>query len=178
MGKKRRIYTKKALFKMTLTTIFLLFLIAILGYIIIETDYLDPSLNELTASYISLNDVTATDRLKITNLSKQTTKKGSSSNNKSFESFNIYGEKSSKYEVVLYRIGQETNNENIMYYLENTKEKKVGCINELPTREDGGKVIYSGTIKEKEKFIIRMWVKNNAKEDAKHISYEIKIKTS
>ena len=161
MGKKRRIYTKKALFKMTLTTIFLLFLIAILGYIIIETDYLDPSLNELTASYISLNDVTATDRLKITNLSKQTTKKGSSSNNKSFESFNIYGEKSSKYEVVLYRIGQETNNENIMYYL-----------------EDGGKVIYSGTIKEKEKFIIRMWVKNNAKEDAKHISYEIKIKTS
>lgn len=40
MGKKRRIYTKKALFKMTLTTIFLLFLIAILGYIIIETDYL------------------------------------------------------------------------------------------------------------------------------------------
>ena len=172
-------YTKKSVYKSALTTISLLLLVIFCGYIIFQTEWLKPKLNELSASYISLNNLDTTDILKVSNLRKYNNKNGKSNWNKSVKIFQVTGQREMKYQIVLYHVGEKIEDEYIHFYLENEKgvTKEETLSNQFET-EDGGKVIYEGTIKEGKNWTLKMWIDKKYKKKENNISYEIRIKTN
>ncbi len=175
-GKKR--YTKKDVRKALGQTLILVLLVIVLTYIIFNTAWLRPKLNELSASYISLNNTNTTDMLKITNLRKMSNEKGKSIRNKATKDFQITGQQDYTYQIVLYHIGESIDEDKVHYYLENEHQViKDGIIKVEDQTNDGGRVIYTGTIRDGKNWKIKMWVDKEYEGDANNISYEIRIKT-
>ncbi len=175
-GKKR--YTKKDVRKALGQTLILVLLVIVLTYIIFNTAWLRPKLNELSASYISLNNTNTTDMLKITNLRKMSNEKGKSIRNKATKDFQITGQQDYTYQIVLYHIGESIDEDKVHYYLENEHQViKEGIIKVEDQTNDGGRVIYTGTIRDGKNWKIKMWVDKEYEGDANNISYEIRIKT-
>lgn len=172
---KRR-YTKKRIYKNLLKTILLIVLASLIGYFIFKSDILSPGIDELTASYISFNNTDKTDMLKITNISKKNEQKGISTKNKSSVSFYIDGDRDSKYQIVVYPVGKVIDEDNIYFYIENKKENIIKKLSATPTKVDGGKILYQGSINGKEHFVVRMWIDKKINKKVSPLTYEIKIK--
>ena len=176
-GKKR--YTKKDVFQQSIITFFLVSLVILFGYIILNAEWLRPRINELSASYISLKNQSTTDLLKINNLRKLTDEKGMSNRNSTFKTFQVTGQKGLRYQIVLYHLGNKIDEKYIKYYLLNDRGKKVeGNVKESQETKDGGRIIYEGTIEEGKNWNLKMWVDKEYQEEINNISYEIRIKTS
>ena len=175
-GKKK--YTKKSVYKSALTAFSLLLLVVFCGYIIFQTEWLKPRLNELSASYISLNNLNSTDILKVSNLRKLNNQKGKSNRNKSVK-FQVTGQREKDYQIVLYHIGEKIEEDYIHFYIENEKGlTKEGILSNQSETNDGGKIIYEGTITEGKNWTIRMWIDKRYTKKGNNISYEIRIKTN
>lgn len=149
-GKKR--YTRKEVIQSAVTAFFLIALVILFGYVILNADWLRPKINELSASYISLKNQSATDILKINNLRKLSDKKGMSNRNYSFKTFQVTGQKGLNYQIVLYHLGEKIDEKYIKYYLVNDRGNSInGILKDQKETNDGGKIIYEGTIEEGKK---------------------------
>jgi len=176
-GKKR--YTKKDVQKSFFTTLCLMFLVSVIGFLIMNTEWLRPKLNEISASYISLNNTNKTDMLKITNLRKLSDKKGISKRNKSSKDFQITGQKEEIYQIVLYHLGYTVDEKFIHYSLTNEKDKQLtGILSNQEETFDGGRIIFEGTMQEGKNWNLKMWIDSKYNKNSNNISYEIRIKTS
>ena len=179
MKKGKKKYTKKSVYKSAFTTFVLIVLVVLCAHFIFQTDWLKPRFNELLASYISLNNLNTTDILKVSNLKKMTNKKGISYHNKSKKEFQVTGQREIKYQIVLYHVGEKIEEEYIHFYLENEKKVKIeGILSEQSETNDGGKMIYEGTIQEGKNWTIKMWIDKEYKKKGNNVSYEIRIKTN
>lgn len=149
-----------------------------LSYLIFATDILEPKLDSVTASYISFNNSNTTDMLKIENIKKLSYKVGKSRFNTCSKEFNLDGQETNKYQIVLYPIGNDINNKYVNFLLTINKEKKVlDKLDNMKTTKDGGIIIYQGTILKENSIKIQMWIDNTPKSKFKNKSYEIKIES-
>lgn len=179
MKKGKRRYTKKEVNKIAGTTLILFVLVCMIAYVIINASWLRPKLNEIQASYISLNNTETTDMLKVTALRKLTDEKGVSYKNKSFKEFKITGQQDSTYQIVLYHLGEKIDEKYVHYSLKNEKDKTIqDLLGNMEQTPDGGKIIFVGNVKDGKNWIIKMWIDKSYQGNADNISYEIKIKAS
>ena len=172
----RKIYSKKSIYKKSASTIFLIIIATIIGYIISQTNFLTPGVDELTASYISFNNPNSTDILKITNISKMSSYKGISNNNKSYANFKIKGKKNTKYQIILFPIGNTTNDKDVYFNLKNNRDNITKKLSDINSGIDGGKIIYQDILDNDNETTIRMWINNKSRTKQRQISYEVKIK--
>ena len=178
MRKGRKRYTKKSVIQTAIPTFFLVVLVCIGTYYIQKGDWIRPELDELTASYLSLNNNETTDMMKITNLRKMSDKNGHLSKNKSAKDFQITGQKDTTYQIVLYHLGNQVEKEYIKFYLTNEKGYKAeNTLSNMPDTPDGGKVVFEGTMEDGKKWDLKMWVDKSYHHEVTNVSYEIKIKT-
>ena len=169
-------YTKRKLIRSWILMIILVVAVFFLSVFIFNTDYLSPKVDELTASYISFNNVESTDIIKVSNIKKMNDTNGKSYKNKSSVSFNVNGKKGTNYEVVLYPIGTILNNCNVKFYLENNVDKITNNLNNMDRKVDDGIVVYKSTIGKEGKFKLKLWVDDSCDEKFKNLSYEVKVK--
>ena len=173
VSKKKKQQTKSLLY-----TVLVCGLVAGISYVIFATNILEPKIDGVTASYISFNNSNSTDMLKIVNLLKLNEDIGKSSLNNSKVDFNVAGNEDKEYQVVLYPTGNDINNKYVNALLSINKEKKVlDKLSNMETTEDGGIIVYQGTLLKENKIKIQMWIDNTYKEKIDNISYEIKIKS-
>ena len=178
MKKGRKRYTKKAVMKAAIPTLILLVLVATISYGILQTEWLRPKINSITASYISLKTTESTDILKVSNLHTLSDTKGKSRKNFASQNFQITGDQKTTYQIVLYHLGNTISEENIKYYLINEKQNAYeGVLANQQETNDGGKIIYEGTMESGKTWTLRMWADKKIKEDVNNVSYEIRIKT-
>lgn len=175
-GRKQR-YTRKDVVKSYLLAISLLLLTLSLAYFIKTTDILEPKLDLVSTSNISFNNSNATDMLKISNLKKLTEEKGKSSKNKSMTKISISGSKDAEYQIVLYHIGNMVAEEYVHYELSNSKVLLTGNLSSADENNDGGRIIYEGSIKDNKEFELKMWLDKEYEENINNVSYEIRIKS-
>lgn len=174
MKKKK---SKVSIFQ-NIITYTLIIIVFTIGYSIFFTDFLSPSLNEMTASYISFNNNSTTDMIKVNNLKRMSDKKGISNKNKSKESFSVTGRLESTYQIVLYHLGSNLDEKYVKYQLENEKNKIFsGILSNNEVTPDGGFIIYEGTLKEGKRWTLKMWASKEYKNSVDNVSYEIRIKT-
>ena len=160
---------------------FLIFLICMsLGtlYLIKYTDILLPKINEATASYISFNNFKTTDILKITNIKKYNNKIGKSKFNKNEIIIEVEGKEKEEFVIELYSIGNKLDKKYINYILlEDNKEVKIGKLNTCEEKNNGGLILYNGTIKKNKKYKIKMWIDTKYEKKVNNISYEVKVQS-
>lgn len=147
-----------------------------LGYYIFGTDSLQPSVNELTMSYISFQNKNATDMFKITNLKKMSEKKGISEKNSCSFPLSLTGNKHTKYQIVLYPLTNVIEDEYLWYSLEGKNVSQRNSLDQLSTLEDGGKIIYQGKLGGSNTFTYRMWIDKEYPNKVLETSFEIKMK--
>ncbi len=177
MKKNQKRYTKKHIYYARIKISVLFLFVLLLGYGILTSDWLTPHINELSASYISLNNTETTDILKVTNLQKQTDKKGCSSRNKSVQTFQMMGERDTEYQIVVYHLGSVVNEQYVKFYLVNENEKEIkGNLLDQSETYDGGKILFVGNMLEGQNWTLRMWIDDRYQKNVKNVSYEIRIK--
>ncbi len=176
-SKKRR----KQEIKIKKSKIFLLVLIIILVlgiyYIIEETDFLLPKIDEATASYISFNNSNSTDMLKITNIKRMEDSIGKSILNTHKVKFDISGKKNLDFTIELYSLGNKIENKYIKYAI--SKKNKIIEIGTLENKEEsqnGEIILYQDKLKEDNTYEIKIWIDKEYKKKINNVSYEIKIK--
>ena len=177
MKQSKKRYTKKHVRQAAARTMFLFILVVAFGYGIINSDSLPTKINELSASYISLNNPETTDILKVTNLYKQSDKKGMSNRNRSKKTFKMIGQRDSEYKIVVYHLGEMIDEKYVKFYLVNEMGKEVEEVLENQSEtDDDGRVLFVGNISEGQNWTLKMWVDNDYKESVRNVSYEIRIK--
>ena len=168
MKKKCKKRKNKIYLKRIITCTILSILLFVFTYIIINTNILEPEVNELTTSYISyINN--KTDMLKINRIKKMPDKIGKSIFNNSYIEINVDGKKNKNYIIVLYK-HNNIENKYIKYYI-----NEIETLDNKETTEDEGIIIYRGKIDDNTK-IIRMWIDKKYKDKVNDSLYEIKIK--
>lgn len=181
MKKKRKIKKSQKQLEIKKRTTFLLFLcgmIVLLGYYILISDSLKPKVNELTASYISLNNHNTTDMLKISNIEKMNLTKGKSNRNKKMISFDISGEKGANYQIIIQPISNTIDEKNIYYSISINNRIIYDTLNHAKLENKNERIIYQGKDNKNTKVIIRMWIDNHYSGKVKNNSFEIKVKTT
>jgi len=177
MKKKRKRYTKKSVYKAASFTLGLLLLVGISTYMITHTEWESPKMNEISASYISLNNNNTTDMLKIKNLKKLTDTKGLRSTNQCVKEFQITGTRDSNYRIVLYHLGDIIEEEYVKFDLKNDKNIEIkGILKNQPQTFDGGSILFEGTMEEGKNWTLKMWVDKEYDKDVKNVAYEIRIR--
>ena len=165
---------KKRFINKITVCIVLFVLITTLSIILLKTDILKNSINKTTASYISMYNKTTTDILEIKNIEKMSDKKGKSNNKNSLD-IKISGDKTKKYEIVIYPKVKDISNEYIKVYLKDKNELVFKRLSELEDSEDQGKIIYKGDTYNNN-MILRLWIDNKYQGNINNNSFEIKIK--
>ena len=177
MSKNKKRYTKKNVYHAAFQAGFLFVLVLLFGYGILNSNWLPTKINELSASYISLNNTESTDILKVTNLHKQTNQKGKSNRNKSAKTFKMTGQKDSEYRIVLYHLGNMIDEKAVRFYLVNEMGMSIeGRLSDQSETYDGGRILYEGTMNDGQNWTLKMWVNRDYKDSVKNVSYEIRIK--
>lgn len=156
--------------------LFLCFLTISLGSYIIVSDSFQPKVNELTASYISLNNHNTTDILKITNLKKMSNRIGKSIQNKESLSFQITGEKDKDYQIIVVPISNQIDEKYIHYSLSINKDNITNTLNKVQTQNNHEKMIYQGKYLDTTNIEIKMWIDKEYSGKVKNNSFEVKIK--
>ena len=176
--KKKKTTKKNKQTKSLLNTILLCILVLGISYLIFETNILEPKIDGVTASYISFDNLNSTDMMKIKDLSKLSDEVGKSNLNTSKAEFDVAGKEDKEYQVVLYPTGNAINNKYVNVFLSINKEKKIqDKLYVMNTLEDGGIIVYQGTLLKENKIKILMWINNTYKGKINNISYEVKIKS-
>lgn len=169
-------YNNKSFITLSVITSILVILIIILNIIVYKTDILEVKESTIITNNISFNNSNTTDMLKVPYLKKLSNDKGLSKKNKSYVNFKIAGEKDTKFQIVLYHIGNIIDNSYVKFELLSKNERIENSLDKVNETKDGGKIIYEGIIDKNNNYNIKMWVDKAYKEDIKNISYEVKIK--
>lgn len=173
--KKEQLVDKKRICKILVLIIMLCSSILYLNYIIWNSKFLQPVVDEKTINYISFNNKDATDCLKINNIEKLRDKRGKGHFNKKRLIFKVTGEEKINYDIVIYPIINKIDLKYIKYYLTNDLETSYNTLSSMPKSEDGGIIIYQNNLKNK-KLTLRMWVDKKYSGKISNSSYEVKIK--
>ena len=169
---------KKQFIKAISVCAVLCILVLVLSYYIFQTNLLEPSLDEITTSYISFNNKNTTDMLKIDNLKKMNNKQGRSYFNDRKVSFQVSGKENEEYQVMLYPLTNIVDLKYIHFSLENKEPLISGTLDSIMENEDGGIIIYTGYVQNpEEKMTLKMWIDKKYKGNSNHTSFEIKIKS-
>lgn len=174
MSKKKRKKQKKDNKYLKVLCLFLVTLILSFAYIMKEHNNLEPQLNELTTSYISFNNSNVTDRLTISNLKNMSERIGKSKWNESRLIIPISGDKNRPYEIIIYPINKDTNEEYIEIYIQHKKENIRKKLSELESSTNGGKILYQGKV-DHSSVVVNMWISNKYRTKDDNNSFEIKI---
>lgn len=165
--------TKKYIFICSLLGL----LVGALSYTIYITNLLEPKVDEVTANYISFNNKNATDMLKISNMKKMSDKLGKSAYNNQKVKMEITGEENSSYEIIIYTLNNQVDEQYINCYLEGNNETVWKKLSELEENSEGGKILFKSTSKNK-RMTLKMWIDNDYTKDIENTAFEIKIKSS
>lgn len=176
--KRKRSKIKQEMKERMMFFLFLCFLTITLGFYIVVSDSFQPKVNELTASYISLNNHNATDILKITNLKKMSNRIGKSIQNKESLSFQITGEKEKDYQIIIIPISNQIDEKYIHYSLSVNKDNITNTLDKEETQNSHEKMIYQGKYLDTTNIKIKMWIDEKYSGKIKNNSFEVKIKTS
>ena len=171
MKTKKKSKLQQTLDKYKAYTIVSIISVLLLTLIITNTS-ISSVINEKTAKYISFNNTNNTDMLSINNIKKMPNFLGKTKYNKSSISFILESSNKSNYEIVLYP-SNNIPNKYIHYYLNSNKLLKKGTLN---NNSNYGIVIYKGTIKDRKKITLRMWIDNKYKNN-KNNNFEVIIKS-
>lgn len=172
---KKRQTRQKEYYRYLCACIIMSIIVLSLGLFIENTNFLEPKINQVTTSFISFNNKNTTDMLRLNNISKMSDKRGSSRRNPNSLTLNITGEKDQKYEIVLYSLDNPISEEKIKYIVKTGKEETKDNLLTPETTEDGGKVLYRGTI-QNQKTIIRVWVSNDYEGKITPNAFEVKVR--
>ena len=179
--KKRRQVNSKNITKRIRTSFAILIILTILiiglGYYIYGINILKLGINDRTANYISFNDIFDSDTIKINNVKRLSDKQGKK--DKPVE-LNIKSDgETLEYEIILVPINVNVDYQYIKYYITDKDNNKLNYNNLASSNisdDYSGNVIYKGTINNKEKLKLRVWIDNNYKEDININSFEVKVK--
>ena len=153
------------------------FLFCILSFIIIGTNYLNPKFDYVTSNYISFKDSFSTDSLKIRYLEVMSDKKGISNSNSSNVSFNVDGNKSFDYKLILYSIGNKIDSKYVkICIVKNDKVVFINTLDKFNNIYDNGIVVYEDKISGEDKFKVYMWISKKYSGNCKNTSFEMKVK--
>ena len=167
---------KKHNYKEMTISILLCLLVLGISYMIFATDVLKPSVNQVTASYISFNNRDNTDDIKIDNIKKMSDDIGKSIINNRYNELLVDGEDNSNYEIVVYPLINDIDLNYIKASITMNNKTYTTNLSEVLKSDDGGISIYKGLVEKPQKVIIRMWVSKDYKEDITDTSFRIKIK--
>jgi hypothetical protein len=173
--KKRRPKREREYYRRLTICIIMGILVLSVGLFIENTNFLEPKINELTTSFISFNNKNTTDMLRINNIEKMSDKRGASRWNSHSLTLNISGEKNQNYEIVLYSLTNPIPEADIRYVVKNGKDEIKDNLLNPENTEDGGKILYRGTIENK-KTIIRVWVSNDYEGKITPNAFEVKVR--
>ena len=174
MSKKKERRQKE--YQKSLTSCILMGIIVIcVGLLIANINFNEPNINELTTSFISFNNKNTTDMLKVTNIEKMSDKRGNSRWNPHSLTINITGEKNQSYEIVLYPLTNPIEDNYIRYVVKIGKEETKDHLLNPESTDDGGKIIYRGTIHNR-KTTIRLWIADEYRGKVTQNAFEIKIR--
>lgn len=173
---KKKFQQRQKLIKQTIISVLLCLLVISISYMIFKTNILQPSVNEVTASYISFNNNDNTDEIKINNIKKMSNEIGKSIANTKYNKLLITGEKNTNYELVIYQITNNIDLEYINIAITIGNKTYITNLKEAINSDDGGIVIYKGSVKEEKELTIRMWVNKKYSEKVKDNSFRIKIR--
>lgn len=167
---------KKEFLKKSIICSFMFIVVLCLSYLIFISNILQPKVNSITANYISFNNKNTTDMLRINNIKKMSDKFGKSIINDASINFKVTGNKDSDYKIIIYPIDNNINNKYIKFILLDDKELILDNLANMVSTNDGGKIIYTGKIKDNKKLTLNMWLSNEYQGKSKNNSFEIKIK--
>ena len=173
--KKRRQKREREYYRRLVICILMSILVLSVGFFIENTNILEPKINELTTSFISFNNKNTTDMLRLNNIEKMSDKRGESRWNTHSLTLNISGEKDQNYEIVLYPLTNPVPEADVKYIVKTGKEEIKDNLLTPETTEDGGKILYRGTIENK-KTIIRVWVSDDYEGKITPNAFEVKVR--
>ena len=173
MKTKKKSKLQQTLDKYKAYTIVSIISVLLLTLIITNTS-ISSVINEKTAKYISFNNTNNTDMLSINNIKKMPNFLGKTKYNKSSISFILESSNKSNYEIVLFTNNNNIPNKYIHYYLKSNKLLKKGTLN---NNSNDGIVIYKGTIKDRKKITLKMWIDRKYKNNNSNNTFEVKIKS-
>ncbi len=173
MASKKK--NKKQLQKQISITIVLGLLVLSFLYVILNTNVLEPHLNEMTTSYISFNNLNTTDMMKIKNIKRMSNYFGNSKWNSSSIPLTITGEKNKEYEIILYTLTNDLEDKYIMYSIVGEETLAHHSLENLEEVEDGGKILYQGNINNN-KMVLRLWISKKWKDKVTENAFEVKVK--
>jgi hypothetical protein len=175
--KRRKKVTKKKVYQTAMITVALILIVLAFSYWLNTTEWYQPKINELSASYISLNNNNTTDMLKITNLHKLSTRKGKKNSNPCKQNIEITGDSNQTYQIVLYHLGYILEDQYVYYQLTSDEATEItGNLSNAEDSYDGGKIIFEGNLKDGKNWKLKMWVNKKYPGEVKNIAYEIRIK--
>lgn len=173
--KKRK--TKKINIKLIITCMISFLCVLLLSYCLFCTDILNPTVDELTSSYISFNNISNSDSIKIKGLKKMSDKRGKSFINYSYADFNIYMDNNNRYQIVLADFN-DFDRKYVKFLLKiNDKEVLCDYLNNMNTLSNGNIVLYEGENGNKDRVVIKMWIDKNYKGNPSDISYGVYLKS-
>jgi len=174
MKKRKRIREKEYCQALTICIIMGIITLS-LTLFIHNTNLLEPKINELTTSFISFNNQNTTDMLRVNNVEKMSDKRGESRWNPHSLSLDIKGEKNQNYEIVIYPLVNPVPEEYVKLIVKTGKDEIKENLLTSENTEDGGRIIYKGTIK-KGKTIIRIWLSNDYNGKITTNAFEVKVR--
>ena len=175
---KRQLRQQKQLYKNIVISTLMCLLVLGISYVIFITDVLQPTVNEVTASYISFNNNDSTDIIKITNIKKMSNDMGKSIVNSKYSRLLISGEKNSNYQVVIYPIINDIDLEYINYALVVDNDTYEGNLATGNMSSDEGIIVYNDVVGENNKVTVKLWVSKEYKGEVNNNSFKIKINPS
>ena len=178
MKKKRRRKRKNKLqYKFIIYTTVVLLCVIFLSYTLFCTDLLNPTIDELTSSYISFNNYN-NDNIKISNLKKMSDRKGNSIFNRSFARFNIYMDKDSKYMILVKDKNKLIDSKYISFSLSINNKKVISDkLSNMNKIDNSLYVIYEGENGNRDEVNLKMWINKDYKDSVLDTSYEVYIKS-
>lgn len=175
-GQKRKNKKQQLIIRRKVIVCFLLcFFTIILGYLILLTNCFRPKLNEITTNYISFNNYSSTDMLKIDKLHKMSDKKGIRLAKFKSLNFRVPGEKNLKYDIVVIPFNSIIEDKYVHYMLTVDGRSEVKTLDSVDSENGDEKIIYHG--KNNINVSLYMWVSKEYKKKVSDISYEVKIKS-
>lgn len=166
---------RKQLVKNTMISALLCLLVLGISYIIFETDILQPSVNEVTASYISFNNNDTTDDIKINNIRKMSNDIGKSIVNTKSSDILVSGEDNKEYQVVIYPIINNIDLKHINYAITIGNNSYDNNLASMTMRTDEGIVVYNGKVNKEKKITIRLWISKDYEGEVENNSFKIKV---
>lgn len=172
---KKQQRQRKQLVKNTMISALLCLLVLGTSYVIFETDTLQPSVNEVTASYISFNNNDTTDDIKINNIKKMSNDIGKSIVNTKSSVISVSGEDNKEYQVVIYPVINNIDLKYINYAITIGNDVYNNDLVSMPVGTDEGIVVYTGKVNKEKKITIRLWISKDYEGEVENNSFKIKV---